>query len=195
VTGAVTLGVGRSTAQFTFDARSGPSGESPTGTVSYAALFISTGPLPVSCLTVSGNRATVIALIPPVSPTTPAAARISVEDNGTAGDRVDYSFLPTVPADCPVSAAVGEPLTAGDLTVHDAPALPTRTDQCRNGGWRTFGVFVNQGDCIRSVRHRARQACLFERAAYGVPAFRAKYGRGSSQAHAMRRCIRRRTGG
>jgi hypothetical protein len=24
-------------------------------------------------------------------------------------------------------------------------------DQCRNGGWKTFGVFKNQGDCVSFV--------------------------------------------
>jgi hypothetical protein len=39
---------------------------------------------------------------------------------------------------------------SGDLVVHDAPALPTSKDQC-NGGWKTFGVFKNQGDCVSFV--------------------------------------------
>ena len=29
--------------------------------------------------------------------------------------------------------------------------LPTSKDQCKNGGWRTFGVFKNQGDCVSFV--------------------------------------------
>jgi hypothetical protein len=29
-----------------------------------------------------------------------------------------------------------------------APPLPTAKDQCRNGGWRSYGVFENQGDCV-----------------------------------------------
>jgi hypothetical protein len=31
------------------------------------------------------------------------------------------------------------------------PAAPTSTAQCKNGGWRTFGTFKNQGDCVSSV--------------------------------------------
>jgi 6-phosphogluconolactonase (cycloisomerase 2 family) len=30
-------------------------------------------------------------------------------------------------------------------------ALPTTKDQCKNGGWQTFGVFRNQGDCVSFV--------------------------------------------
>ncbi len=29
--------------------------------------------------------------------------------------------------------------------------LPTSKDQCKNGGWRNFGVFKNQGDCVSFV--------------------------------------------
>jgi len=28
---------------------------------------------------------------------------------------------------------------------------PTSKDQCKNGGWRTFGAFKNQGDCVSFV--------------------------------------------
>ena len=39
----------------------------------------------------------------------------------------------------------------GDLSVIDAPSLPTFKDECKNGGWRSFGVFKNQGDCVSFV--------------------------------------------
>jgi hypothetical protein len=29
--------------------------------------------------------------------------------------------------------------------------LPTTRDECKNGGWQTFGVFKNQGDCVSFV--------------------------------------------
>jgi Protein of unknown function (DUF642) len=29
--------------------------------------------------------------------------------------------------------------------------LPTTTDECKNGGWQSFGVFKNQGDCVSFV--------------------------------------------
>jgi hypothetical protein len=29
--------------------------------------------------------------------------------------------------------------------------LPTRTDECKNGGWQSDGVFKNQGDCVSFV--------------------------------------------
>jgi len=30
-------------------------------------------------------------------------------------------------------------------------AVPTDKDQCKDGGWQTFGVFKNQGDCVSFV--------------------------------------------
>jgi hypothetical protein len=32
-----------------------------------------------------------------------------------------------------------------------SPPLPTSTAQCMNGGWKTYGVFKNQGDCVSFV--------------------------------------------
>ena len=31
------------------------------------------------------------------------------------------------------------------------PALPTLKEQCKNGGWKSYGVFKNQGDCVSFV--------------------------------------------
>jgi hypothetical protein len=31
------------------------------------------------------------------------------------------------------------------------PLLPTAKEQCKNGGWKAFGVFENQGDCVSFV--------------------------------------------
>jgi hypothetical protein len=30
-------------------------------------------------------------------------------------------------------------------------AVPTSQDQCRDGGWRAYGIFKNQGDCVSFV--------------------------------------------
>ena len=42
--------------------------------------------------------------------------------------------------------------------------------------------------CIRD------RACIFERVAHGIVAFRTKYGLGTDHEHAMRHCVRLRTG-
>jgi hypothetical protein len=31
------------------------------------------------------------------------------------------------------------------------PALPTSKDQCKDGGWASFGLFKNQGDCVSFI--------------------------------------------
>jgi hypothetical protein len=42
-------------------------------------------------------------------------------------------------------------LDDGHAVVFDAPQLPTSKDQCKNGGWRNFPQFKNQGDCVSFV--------------------------------------------
>jgi hypothetical protein len=39
----------------------------------------------------------------------------------------------------------------GDVVVTDRQPLPTSKDQCKNAGWKSFGVFKNQGDCVSFV--------------------------------------------
>jgi hypothetical protein len=31
------------------------------------------------------------------------------------------------------------------------PRLPSSKDECKNGGWRSYGVFKNEGDCLSFV--------------------------------------------
>jgi hypothetical protein len=33
----------------------------------------------------------------------------------------------------------------------EVDCLPNSKDECKEGGWRTFGVFKNQGDCVSFV--------------------------------------------
>jgi hypothetical protein len=45
-------------------------------------------------------------------------------------------------------------VATGDIVVTDAhPPLLTSKDQCRDGGWRNFPPFKNQGQCIAFVNH------------------------------------------
>ena len=39
----------------------------------------------------------------------------------------------------------------GNVVVTDTRSLPTSKDQCKNGGWQSYGVFKNQGDCVSFV--------------------------------------------
>jgi hypothetical protein len=184
VSGAAATGTGRAFTRFTFDVRSGPSGESPTGTVALDTFFGLIGPLDVTCLTVGGNRASMFAEAPP-NTSDVAGLSISVEDNGPAGDMIDWRTVPVVPTDCPVPSQVLDATVSGDITVTDAQPLPTSKAQCTNNGWRTYGTFKDQLHCVRYVRLKARVNCQAERAAIGISAFRAKYG----ITFAMRNCI------
>ena len=39
-----------------------------------------------------------------------------------------------------------------------ATCLPTNKDQCKNGSWRNYGVFKNQGDCVSFVATTGKNA-------------------------------------
>jgi hypothetical protein len=45
---------------------------------------------------------------------------------------------------------------SGDAIVTDAKPLPTTKSQCRNGNWRTYGVFRNQGECVSFVATKGK---------------------------------------
>ncbi len=198
--------------RFVFRASSDAAGGHPVGTVEFvtgerAGVFVTQGD--VTCLAVHGRAATVgVHFEAPLPAATPQAQNVLlfVEDNGEAGtDRFAVQPLPGAPApvSCPASPPLGVTLQPGfgpagvasspGVVVQDANAVPISKDDCRHGGYDRFG-FKNQGQCIAFVRHRARQACVFERVAHGRAAFRAKYGTGVPKRHAMRRCIALRIG-
>ena len=126
---------------FDFDAFSGPSGEDPGGTVDW-----SFGTEPVTCLSVQGNHAVIG--IPGALTGLPALIYVADNDGGT-GDTVGFMAISAPATTCPAPGGHEDSaIFTGDLTVVDAPALPTSKNQCKNGGWKTFGVFKNQGDCV-----------------------------------------------
>ena len=155
VTGSAATGFGRGLTAFTFGVGSGPSGESPTGTVRLDTLFGVIGPLDVSCLSVSGKRARMFAEAPPNSSGV-AGLVISVEDNGPGLDSINWQLAATRPGDCPVPSEVLGSTVSGDITVTDAQPLPTSKHQCKNDGWSTYGVFKNQGDCVSFVATKGK---------------------------------------
>jgi len=146
------VGSGKPTVLETFltiDARSGPSGESPSG---FAETQFSGGQVPVTCLAVAGNRA-VLGLDLGAD-----TIFILIEDNGSTGDVFAASISEADPAVCPAPSGFTPTLGPsgldfGDYVVVDDPPLPTAKGQCRDGGWRTFGTtFKNQGQCIAFVQ-------------------------------------------
>jgi hypothetical protein len=140
-----------------FDARSGSSGENPSGLVAWSdrALFMGG---PVTCLTITSHRATIGFENQHDGSPTFGGGFLFVEDNGTPGagqDNIRATLVPGAgPTVCPPNTEVYNELNtvaSGELTVHDAPPVPTSKDQCKNGGWRAFGAFKNQGDCVSFV--------------------------------------------
>jgi hypothetical protein len=53
-----------------------------------------------------------------------------------------------------VSATAGNSL--GALAFQNSRCLPTSKGQCKKGGWRNFGMFKNQGDCVSFVATRGK---------------------------------------
>ena len=127
------------------DAHSDPGGGSPSGVASmHERAFFNGGP--VTCLNVTGNRAVVGG----------PGYMFEVEDNAAFGTPDRFSeppgFFVGTPTTCPPDLDVAlRNVTSGDLVVHDAPGKPTSKEQCKNGGWRTYGVFKNQGGCVSYV--------------------------------------------
>jgi hypothetical protein len=149
VTGSGTFQSGRS---FAVDARSGPSGENPSGT---AGLGVISGP--VTCLDVQDNFATIVTLPPP----SVLSITFNVVDNAGTGAPdmawsapTDFTLPPLGPCGGRARLVVPELVATGDIAVVDAPSLPRSKDQCKNGGWRQYGVFKNQGDCVSFVATR-----------------------------------------
>jgi hypothetical protein len=159
------------------NARSGPAGEDPAGTMTWGRRFtgaFSNAEAQVSCLSVADHVAiigvhgwdTVTVIFGSFSLST--AGLIRVTDGGGAGSGLDtFEFdlrqnspsvppLPPLPppTDCS-SFPSGKPVftnTEGDLAVSDADPLPTSKGQCKDDGWRAFGdAFRNQGQCVAFV--------------------------------------------
>jgi hypothetical protein len=201
VAGTLTRGGGeRDTIIWSLNARSGPSGEDPAGTIDTLGILLRAS-FPVTCLQVTGNRAVIGGRLT-TGATVVRVYLIVIDEPGATQDRVlDRFFIndPAAPTTCAafdaqVGGTIPPPAASGSVIVTDAQPFPTAKDQCRNDGWKTYGVFKNQGDCVSFVRHQARQACIFERVAHGIVAFRAKYGLAPDQNHAMRHCVRLYTG-
>jgi hypothetical protein len=198
--------------QLTANARSGSTGQGPSGTVRWtdriAGDFLTTE-THVTCLSVTDH----VAIVGVAGTRTSArfgyslavAGLVRITDGGGTASGLDTfeSAIqmpipplppPPDPTDCSSFPAGAVPFhnEQGNLVVTDARPVPASKTACKHGGWRTYGSFNSQSDCVRFVRHQARGECVFIRAAIGRPAFRAQYGSGGHKRHAMRRCIRER---
>jgi hypothetical protein len=137
---------------FTIDARSGPSGESPSGSVSVAGAVSFDGP--VTCLAVGDNVAT-------LNIQTMQFGLVTMKVTDDAPDVIEANTTSRTPGDCsPFEGGIAGTVTSGDVVVVDALVLPVATSKndCRAGGWRSVvddagEGFRNQGQCISFVVH------------------------------------------
>jgi hypothetical protein len=139
VTGSGVSNVPGCSGPFEVNAQSGPSGENPTGQVHCGTLFSG----PVTCLNVSGN----VGLLT-VQDSVFGQVGVRITDGGPMADHLEALLGAGCPT--PLGSYLDFDFT-GDIVVVDAQSPPTSKDQCKNGGWRNFGVFKNQGDCVSFV--------------------------------------------
>lgn len=144
----------------TYEVASEPSGENARGEVVVEFLNFPGTVLhfEVTCLSVTGNRA-VIGMFRPDPIIGDSSIYRLVVDGGPGGtDTVGVENGVGRPLECatiPIAVDPSLPVS-GDATVTDAKPLPTIKSQCRNGNWRTFGVFKNQGDCFSFVATKGK---------------------------------------
>jgi hypothetical protein len=147
VVGSGTMDRGKS---FEIDVRSGPSGENVSGTATVDSVVgVLSGS--ASCLSVRDHEA-----IFNVPGTLLGLVTFRVIDNAELGIPFPdvVAFFPSPfrsPSDCSPLFISGDLVETGDIAVVDAPPFPTSKAQCKNGGWRNFPGFKNQGDCVSFV--------------------------------------------
>ena len=144
--------------------QSGTSGQNPSGSVS----FIFAGAInvsgPVTCLSVTGpdhgggtSSAPTTAILKFQATTfTNKIDTLEVVDNGGNGaDTIGVVEVGRAATDCssPSLGFESSTLTGGRAVVFDAAPVPTSKDQCKDGGWRNFPQFKNQGDCVSFVEN------------------------------------------
>jgi hypothetical protein len=135
--------------EFFIDAHSGPSGENPGGTWVASPNSPSPTRYSVVCLEVTGNIAVVgVDWIDGNFNSFLRFANASVDTLAVA-----LWDFPLSPDSCrqPPSFIPAVTVIAGDIIVTDVSPLPTAKDECKNGGWRNYGVFKDQGDCVSFV--------------------------------------------
>jgi hypothetical protein len=144
---------------FSFAAHSGPSGEQPSGVARWELTLPfggrASGGGSVTCLNVQGSGA----IIGTFENGTATFFFVSVPDRSVGFGAFETATAPTV---CP-SGLSGpfrqffqpRPMDFFDIAIVDSPPLPTTKDQCKNGGWRTYGTFKSQGDCVSFVQRKA----------------------------------------
>jgi hypothetical protein len=135
-----------------FAVQSDPTGGNVSGHASFD-LGSSTGlPIegPIVCFHVDGNTAYVA--IDSSEFGFPVVAKLV--DGGGPGsglDRFDAFLSSGTSSNCGFQPFRESPVAGGDVVVVDAPPAPVSKEQCKDGGYATFG-FRNQGQCVAFVQ-------------------------------------------
>jgi hypothetical protein len=132
------------------DVRSGPSGENPTGNAELDAAGQHFASASITCLSVSGNTAVVGGSLQPNALGFAGFVETLI-DNGPGTAELDaFNAVGTseVPTVCPPPSPFTSLLFGGDIVVVDAPPVVASKEECKDGGWREFAAFENQGDCV-----------------------------------------------
>jgi hypothetical protein len=148
------------------DAHSGTAGQDPGGAASFTFGVPSIGGLvfsgPVTCLSVTGPdrgggtpTAPTGAVLRFQEAATGILVAVALVDNGGNGaDTITFAEGTAPGPGCSVQVLLGPEtgtLTNGRAVVFDAPVEPAFKEECKQGGWRNFPQFKNQGECVSSV--------------------------------------------
>jgi hypothetical protein len=75
---------------------------------------------------------------------------LSANTAGTSGGKAAVALTSPAPGTANVSATL-DSQTVSTTVSFTSPPVPTSADQCKKGGWQSYGIFENQGDCISFV--------------------------------------------
>jgi len=82
---------------------------------------------------------------------------LSANSAGTTLGTASVTIGSSTPGTAHVSAALDAQSVSTTVTF-TTPPVPTSTDQCKKGGWQSYGNFKNQGDCVSFVATRGKNA-------------------------------------
>jgi hypothetical protein len=75
---------------------------------------------------------------------------LSASSAGTTAGNASATLTSSSEGTANVSATLDSQMVSTAVTF-TPPPRPTSADQCNKGGWQSYGVFKNQGDCVSFV--------------------------------------------
>jgi hypothetical protein len=107
-----------------------------------------------ACTTFDGTRAVGLRItVSGVPPFSGVSGSVAFPSGGVAGtifaNQAGVATITFFQGPGVYTVRVTSPFSAVQSLAVDC--LPNNTDECKNDGWQTFGVFKNQGDCVSFV--------------------------------------------